>query len=331
MKQDIFSALARDALPLIVNTKGIPTKRREDQWREIFGGLWGPVDLHNIGDSFMSGSLFSKKVGQLTFSRIEFRNQAFERTRSDLRRVDEPFYSLAFPDSGQAICQIGGKTALLVPQRAFLLNNDMEAKLRVEDYYTTFNVKIPTRALEDRLGRRTDIFETTIESPDAIYHMMQRLIGDLLEHAEALDDQQANFMTNQMLDTVSFFLCSGGGISDDNLAQKAHRARVLGHLDEYYWDETLTPSTIAAACHISRSYLYKIFSDGEPIMERLRRRRLDIARRFITINSAGLTMTQIAMNCGFKSSSEFSRLFRLEFGSSPSRYHLALSDENRLN
>ncbi|USG62421.1 AraC family transcriptional regulator [Sneathiella marina] len=325
MKQDIFSHLARNTLPLICNTKETPTKKREDHWREVFGGLWGPLDLQNIGAQSMSGSLFSKKIGQLTFSRIEFENQAFERTKSDLRRVEEPFYSLAFPDSGQAICQIGGKTAQLIPQHVFLLNNDMEAKLRVEDSYTTLNVKIPTRALEDRLGRRTDIFEKAIENPDAIYHMMQRMIGDLLEHVEILDDRMTHFMTNQMLDTVSFFLCSGGGMSDDNIAQKAHRARILAYLDEHYWDETLTPLTIAAACNISRSYLYKIFSDGEPVIERLRRRRLELARRFIMANSAGLTMTQIAMNCGFKSSSEFSRLFKLEFGSSPSRYQQALS------
>jgi AraC-like DNA-binding protein len=78
----------------------------------------------------------------------------------------------------------------------------------------------------------------------------------------------------------------------------------------------LTPMGIARQCGVSRSYLYQLFSDGPPIMERVRRRRLRAAREMIE-RGGGMSITDIAMNCGFSSSSELSRQFRAEYGVAP--------------
>jgi transcriptional regulator GlxA family with amidase domain len=55
-------------------------------------------------------------------------------------------------------------------------------------------------------------------------------------------------------------------------------------------------------------------------MERLKFRRLEAARSLIEQRSPKLSMTDIAMKSGFSSSSEFSRLFKNEFGVAPSRF-----------
>ncbi len=320
MSQENLADIVKASLLEVGSTHDAPEGKSEERWRDVFSGLWGSLDLRSLSDELLSGSLHSRTVGGLTFSRIEFGNQMFERTEADLKRVDEPFYSLTFPDGGQAVCEIGDKVVRLSPQRTYLLNNDMAAKLWIEKDYATFNVKIPTRALEHRLGRRADILEKAIVHPDAIYHMMRRMIVELLANVDLLDEQAARFMSNQMLDTVAFFLTSGGQASNDSLALQSTRASVLAYLDAHYGDAGLTPRKIAAACGISRSYLYKVFSDGEPVMERLRRRRLEAARGMIVANTGRLSMTQIAMACGFTSSSEFSRLFKNAFGTAPSRY-----------
>jgi len=307
------------ALQLIGTTSDVALSESENHWRNVFGGIWGALDIRSVHDGQISGSLHSRTVGDLTFNRIEFGNQQFERTRSQLKELDAPFFSLSFPEAGSAICQIGDTVAQLKPQNAYLLNNGLSAKLKVEHNYSTFNLKIPAAELEHRLGRKTDILTRGIIQPDAICHMMQRLIAELLENVESLDEKTVGFMTNQMLDTVAFFLTSGGGMSEDSLAQNAVRARVLAFLDANYHVTTLTPQKIAQACGISRSYLYKVFSREPSVMSLLKDRRLEAARGMIEWRTTPLTMTEVAMACGFSSSSEFSRQFRNEFGIAPSK------------
>lgn len=301
----------------IGGTSDVESARCEEHWREIFGSLWGDLDLTSVHDGQLFGSLHSRKIGELTFNRIEFGNQQFERATET--KGHEPFYSLTFPETGHADFQIGDRRARLLPQNVYLLNNGLAAKLRIDKTYSTFNVQIPISSLEFRLGRRTDIMSRQIVQPDSIYHMMQSLISELMTKADDLDDGAASFMTNQMLDTVAFFLSAGGGMSEDTLAVQAARARILAFLNANFRDASLTPGFIAGKCGMSRSYLYKLFAEGPSVMEQLRRRRLEAARGMIEFQGRKLSMTEIAMACGFSSSSEFSRLFKKEFGVAPSR------------
>jgi len=306
-------------LPLIGSSSDVASEQSEDHWRSVFGEIWGPVNIKAVTDGLISGSLRSKKVGGLSVNCIEFGNQQFERSHSDLKRLDEPFYSLSFPDNGEALCQIGDLQTRLVPQHVYLLNNNIAAKLKVEENYSTFNIKIPMDALEYRLGRNASILSRPIVQPDAIYHMMQRLITELLENVDNHNEQAAAFMTNQMLDTVAFFLASGGGHSEDSIAVQATKAKIIAFIDSSFRETELNPATVAKACGISRSYLYKIFSEGPSVMERIRKRRLDAARGMLELRITSLSMTEVAMVCGFSNSSEFSRLFKTEFGVAPSK------------
>lgn len=128
----------------------------------------GRTGYQICGAGLISGSLHSQEIGDLTFSRIEFGNQQFERSQNSLKHLEAPFYSLTCPESGEAFCQIGDANTRLVPQNAYLLNNGVAAKLRVEQDYSTFNVKITVAALEHRLGRKASILSTAIVQPDQL-------------------------------------------------------------------------------------------------------------------------------------------------------------------
>jgi AraC-like DNA-binding protein len=118
----------------------------------------------------------------------------------------------------------------------------------------------------------------------------------------------------------AFFLAAGIEMSADTLAIQSMRARVMALLDANFHDVSLAPKTIAKACGISRSYLYKVFAERPSVMEHRRCRRLDAALGLIERRCKDLSITSVAMACGFSSSSEFSRLFKEEFGIKPSLY-----------
>ncbi|MFF5535924.1 helix-turn-helix domain-containing protein [Streptomyces cinerochromogenes] len=99
------------------------------------------------------------------------------------------------------------------------------------------------------------------------------------------------------------------------------RAFVLGHLN----DPGLTPPAIAAAHHISTSYLHRLFQQqGLTVSGWIRRQRLEHARRDLADPALrGTPVHVIASRWGFPQAADFSRAFRNAYGMPPKddRHH----------
>lgn len=82
----------------------------------------------------------------------------------------------------------------------------------------------------------------------------------------------------------------------------------------------LTAATIAAACDISVSYLYRLFQTALDCTpgEYLLSCRISAARELLV--NTGLSLNEIAFRCGFNSQSYFSDCFKRRVGISPSAY-----------
>lgn len=101
---------------------------------------------------------------------------------------------------------------------------------------------------------------------------------------------------------------------------------VISHLAE-----PLRLSDVARAAMFSPYHFHRVFQAivGETLADFVKRRRLDKA---LTLMARGRrqSLTRIALECGFSSSSDFSRSFKQRFGASPSRFDIAgWRDANR--
>jgi AraC-like DNA-binding protein len=87
-------------------------------------------------------------------------------------------------------------------------------------------------------------------------------------------------------------------------------------------DEGLSPRSIARAQGISERQLHRLFQQcGQSVCRWIRQCRLDrCAAQFRECGLGHRSITQIAFACGFNDAAHFSRLFRAEFGETPSRY-----------
>ncbi|MBP2328367.1 AraC-like DNA-binding protein [Kibdelosporangium banguiense] len=96
--------------------------------------------------------------------------------------------------------------------------------------------------------------------------------------------------------------------------------RILDYLDRHL-AEDLAPARIATAHHISVRYLHRLFQDhGDTVSDHIRRRRLDRIRRDLTDPVlADQPAYAIAARWGLHDPSHFSKLFKAEFATSPSR------------
>lgn len=94
--------------------------------------------------------------------------------------------------------------------------------------------------------------------------------------------------------------------------------------------EPLPLEVVAKVAHFSPFHFHRIFKAvvGETLHDFVKRLRLERALTLLSRPEAP-NLTEVALSCGFASSSDFSRSFKAHYGVSPSRFELAAYREER--
>lgn len=109
----------------------------------------------------------------------------------------------------------------------------------------------------------------------------------------------------------------------NQLLRDEYTARINRVIDyiEANLDRKLTLAGLANVAHFSRFHFHRIFRAmvGETLNRFIQRTRLEKAASQL-INNPKKSMTEIAFDCGFSGSANFSRAFRETYGTSPSQW-----------
>lgn len=98
-----------------------------------------------------------------------------------------------------------------------------------------------------------------------------------------------------------------------------HIIKALEYIDQHL-DEELSLAKVAKQIYISPCYLCKIFKPitGQTFVSYVNSRRLELAKKLLISTNQRVDM--IAIDCGFRTASYFSTLFRKQNGVSPIEY-----------
>ncbi|MGP8299477.1 helix-turn-helix domain-containing protein [Streptomyces inhibens] len=196
-------------------------------------------------------------------------------------------------------------------------------------------------------GGRTTVTSVGVEVPKALLPLPRAMAGRTLPRRMSSRDGigalLAQFLTQLSADTTPYQPSDGprlGTVLTDlvaalfahaletgnTLPTETHRRtlvlRIKRFIQEHLHDPRLTPADIAAAHHISTSYLHRLFQDEEATVAAwIRLQRLDAARRDLTDPALGSTpIHAIAARWGFPRAADFSRAFRTAYGTPPKDY-----------
>lgn len=93
--------------------------------------------------------------------------------------------------------------------------------------------------------------------------------------------------------------------------------RIKEHIEQNLHDPQLNAEAVAATFGISTRYLRTLFQGSERLSHYIQRRRIEkSAELLISPQRQGTSITDIAYECGFNSSTHFSRTFRAVFNES---------------
>jgi AraC-like DNA-binding protein len=107
--------------------------------------------------------------------------------------------------------------------------------------------------------------------------------------------------------------------------------RIHTYIAQHLSDPELSPTAIAAGCHISTRYLHTLFQQqGDTVTGWIRDRRLDRCRHDLADPRLHpLPVSAIATRWGFPDAAGFSRAFRAAYGVPPSVYRRMTAQPGR--
>lgn len=111
--------------------------------------------------------------------------------------------------------------------------------------------------------------------------------------------------------------------SEKIIKKNSKSLKLVQFAQEYIWlnyAENIDNLSIAEALGVSPNYLTKVFHQhvGVPLHKYLQSYRLEVSK--MMLSSGKYNVTEISQKCGFSSIHLFSKLFKKEFGLSPSGY-----------
>nr|WSX77059.1 AraC family transcriptional regulator [Streptomyces sp. NBC_00899] len=313
--------------------EGVPARERFEHWRELLGKSRASEVTSAHADDFQVEARHLE-LGSATLLKTSFPSARFRRTAGMARRSDPGVYHLTLLLGGaMALTHGTGPAKMFRPGDLHIVDSAQPFDLRAFGAGTTgrggpgveaVGVDLPASMLSLPGHRLRGILGRGFSGREGMGAVLSEFLVSLDRQAAALGLDEAARLGTVVADLVTAWLareldCEAA--APDHARQRATVESIRAFIRRNLHDPDLSPPVIAAAHHLSVSYLHRLFaqqSHGETVAAWIRAQRLERARRDLA-DPALRTMPihMVAVRWGIPSASDFSRSFRAAYGLSP--------------
>jgi AraC-like DNA-binding protein len=302
-----------------------PVRSRVDYWRQVVGNSVAPLEVRSGGEFGVGDELRVGEVGRLRVAALSAPGaQTARRTPALIRRSDPDLCKIDVVVRGCGVVEQDGCESRLGPGAFAFVDLSRPARWAMRDVEAV-SVIFPRALLPVPADGAARLTGVAIPGDRGAAALFFELATGMARHLDDFAGAGGVRAGTAVLDLLSVALTDR---LDDEVALPAdNRRRVLRHrvyayIEERLADPTLSPSTIAAAHHISVRYLHKLFEMEEnTVAGWIRRRRLDRCRRdLLNPRLRDHPVSAIGLRAGFADPAHFTRAFRAAFGAPPAEY-----------
>lgn len=322
----------------VFRSEDVPAADRFDCWRELISRTRSN-DFISAHSAEFWGELRLMELELVTVMQVSFLPTRFRRSPKMVRQSDPELLHLTMLLDGEMALDHAGRINTFGPYELHLADSSRPYDFRPRDdrerrVVTGVGVDFPKALLPLPPHRVQELLGRGLPRTEGIGPLLTEFLVGLHRQADTLQPSDAARLGTVVLDLVSAYVAQ---VLDAEAAlppetrQRAMARRIHAFIRQNLHDPELTPPVIAAAHHISLSYLHRIFqqqSQGETIAAWIRGQRLEAARRDLADSSLRTTpIHAVAARLGFTRASDFTRAFRAAYGVPPKEYRLqALSE-----
>jgi AraC-like DNA-binding protein len=322
----------------VFRSEDVPESDRFDCWRELIARTRSSDFISTHSAEFW-GEVRLLELGPATVMQTSFLPTRFRRSPRMVRQCDRELYHLTLTLDGGMALDHAGRTTTFNSHDLHLADSSHPYDLRSADdrerrVVRGVGVDVPKALLPLPPERIGELLNRRLSGREGIGALLTDFLTGLDRQADTLQPSDASRMGRVVVDLLAAWI--GQLLNADAALPPETRQQVLTErIRAFVWqnlhDPELTPPAIAAAHHISVSYLHRIFqqqTQGETVAAWIRSQRLEGARRDLADPALGTTpIHTVAARWNFPRAADFTRTFRAAYGLSPRQYRLqALSE-----
>jgi AraC-like DNA-binding protein len=308
----------------VISTDTVLPRRRVEYWNDAACNSLTPQAAEPHSPRTFSGRMARADIGDLRFVEFNSDSAVVRRSRAHIARSLEANYLIRFQLGSDSVCSQGGADVHLKPGDFSLCDSERPYQLAFARPVSILTLRVRKSVLQRYVGRPENLVSVPVSGSAGAGHLASRVIREIWQSADqALAPAVTPRVANVVLELIaSAYLGVGRANVDRSCLSSAQRIRILDFIEQGLGDPDLSPTMVARALNISPRHVHRLFAhDGNTVARYILRRRLEKVRAaLVDPLLAGLSLTHISSEYGFRSLPHFSRLFREEFGIAPREY-----------
>jgi AraC-like DNA-binding protein len=309
------------------STDGLEPGRNLQYWNEIAGDTFAPTVSDPVNAATFFGSLTRTQVGGLRMAEVRSEPNTVRHTRAQIGDPRDALFFLLLQLEGTSVNRQDKRDAKLSPGDFTICATARPYEMTLPVPNRRLVVGIPDGLMRRHLACPDDIVAVRMSGTRGMTGLLSNFIKSFWAcRSDAVDPAVALRMSYTLLDLIAAaYSVTPHARHEQSSLVAAHHVRIISYIEAHLRDPDLRPTSVAQACKITPRYLHHLFTaESETVTQYIQRRRLEECARALTAAPVrGRLVTEIAFDYGFNSLTHFGRVFRHQYGLTPSEYRRA--------
>ncbi|WP_369368089.1 helix-turn-helix domain-containing protein [Streptomyces sp. CG4] len=314
----------------VFRSEDVPPADRFGYWAERLRKTHAPVTLSSKHTHDFRFTQRVLDLGSVSLWPATFEQVTIRRTPKLIRQSDPELYHMSLVVMGTGAGTWDDGEATYRPSDLHINDSAVPWEIRTgAEPVTALGLEIPKALLplpRAVSGRPLPRLVTSREGTGALLCDLLTRLASHPDQFQPSDGPRLGTAVTHLVAALFAHLLEAEKSLPPETHQRALILRVKNFIRRHMHDPQLTPSVVAAAHHISVSYLHRLFQEEEiTVAAWIRRLRLEAACRDLADPALGdVPIHVIGTRWGFPRAAEFSRAFRSAYGMPPRDYrHLS--------
>ncbi len=302
------------------STADISPRDRFAFWRETVCDCYVQLGCEAPRTSGFSGNLSITRHSIVAISNVSGAMHSVVRRKRDIRASSGEYFLLSLQRKEKSFITQFGNRSVLNPGDIGVYDSTHPYLLELGENFSKTVLQLPKDRLLARLPAAQMMGGTRIDGKSNMGKLVRDNILAISEQMDGYDSTVSALMQDTLIDLIATGLAAGrSSVVDLALPEQQAILRVRSLIASQFFDPKLDRNRVAQEVGISVRRLNSIFAKHDSsIGEEIRRKRLNsVADQLSDPRFTALSISEIAMNCGFNNLQHFSKIFRTAFGVSP--------------
>lgn len=293
----------------------VDRKQRFELWRDSISCMFDVSAQRDVRENF-DACIETTLFGSMILAHTSTLPQRWQRTEMNIARDGLDCYAIRLLERGQSEQHDHPGTNMTQRPGDILVADLGRISSSETSAFSNLTLVIPRPLLSAQLHRADDQHQRLLHRDDPFTALLRDHMLSLKQQLPRMSSEQVESLIPATTGLIAACLNNQPPGQSDNRYTRdiCNREAIRRYIDHNLHDSALSPATVARAIGVSRSRLYQLTDELGGIASYIRERRLSHAFRQLVQSAGGRSISAIAMDCGFSSSSDFSRSFKRRFG-----------------